>query len=85
VTPRQKPAAATNRQLASAARERAAAEPAGSLGRRAWGVAAVALSTTGTIRSAHRAFDLVPADLRDTARNLLNSIATDSGGKLDHA
>jgi len=64
----------TNQQLAAAARERAAREPGGSLGRRAWGVAAVALSTTGTVRSARRVLDLAPSDIRDAARDLLGPL-----------
>jgi hypothetical protein len=69
----------TNQALAAVARERAAREPGGSLGRRAWGVIAVALSTTGTVRSARRVLDLAPAEVRDAARDLLDQLTTERG------
>jgi len=72
-------ASVTNQELAAAARKHAAREPAGSVGRRAWGVVAVALSTTGTTRSARRVLDLAPADVRDAARDLLDQLITDRG------
>jgi hypothetical protein len=65
-------ASLTNQDLAAAARERAAREPGGSLGRRAWGCLAVALGTTGTVNSARRVLDLAPAEIRDAARDLIN-------------
>jgi hypothetical protein len=65
--------AVANQDLAAAAREHAARETAASLGRRAWGCLAVALSTTGTVASARKVLDMVAQDdVRNTARNLLD-------------
>jgi hypothetical protein len=67
-------AALTNQQLATAAREHAATQASGSLERRAWGCLAVALSTTGTVRSALGVLNLAPAEIRDVAQNLLDQL-----------
>ena len=72
-------ATATNRQLASVARERAAAEPAGSLERRAWGCLAVALGTTGTVSGARRVLELAPAEIRTTALDQLDHLTIENG------
>jgi len=75
-------AGTSNQQLAAAARQRAAREPAGSHARRAWGVVAVAFSTTGSPASARGVLDLVtPGGVRDTARNLLDQLAAEAQGR----
>lgn len=61
--------------LAAEARARADAEPPGSLGRKAWGCAAVALATTGTLAAARRALgDVGAADVRQAALAALGSL-----------
>ena len=70
--------ATSNRQLATAARECAAREPAGSLERRAWGCLAVALGTSGTVPGARRVHELAPAEIRDVAKILLDQLVTTS-------
>lgn len=58
----------TNRDLAARARQLAAAAERGSLGRRAYGCAAVALATTGTMTAARRALSAVqPAEVQTAA------------------
>jgi hypothetical protein len=73
--PERGPAAKATNQALVAAGERAAREPAGSLGRRGWGVVAVACSTTGSIASARRVLEMVrDLEVRATARNLLDQL-----------
>lgn len=65
-----------NRRLAGHARKRAAAAAPGSLARRAYGCAAVALATTGTIQAARAALGNVwPADVQTAAIAALGELA----------
>lgn len=71
---------AAQRKLAAEARARADAEPPGSLGRKGWGCAAVALATTGTLRSAREALgDVGPVDVRQAALDALGSLEDAAG------
>ena len=65
----------SNAALAGQARELAALAVAGSLDRRAYGCAAVALSTTGTLGAARKALAFVTlADVRDAALLALDGL-----------
>jgi HEAT repeat protein len=67
----------TNADLATGARQLAAAAPDGSLGRRAYGCAAVVLSTTGSLAAARRALaDIADPEIRDAAAEVLGQLAS---------
>ncbi len=70
---------AGNQELAAQARDHADAAPAGSLGRKAWACAAVALGTTGTIATARKVLALVrPAEVREATLAALGQLATEN-------
>lgn len=66
-----------NRDLAELARQLAGRAPRGSLERKAYGCAAVALSTTGTLAAARRALgDVGPADVQAAALTVLEQLVS---------
>jgi hypothetical protein len=68
-----------NAQLAATARETAGRAPAGSMDRRAYGCAAVALLTTGTIAGARRALTTdCPDAVKSAALEALDQLARSS-------
>lgn len=68
----------SNRNLAERVRQLADWAPNGSLERKAYGCAAVALSTTGTIAAARRVLgDVGQADVQAAALAVLEQLATE--------
>jgi len=71
------PAVTANRDIAGRARQLADKAPGGSMDRRAYGCAGVALSTTGTIAAARKVLGLVrPAEVQAAAMAALDQLAS---------
>lgn len=71
-----------NRELAERSRAVAAKAPNGSIERKAWGCAYIALSTTGTLTAAQKALgDVGQADVQAAALDVLGQLASEEASR----